>query len=50
MAVIRRTLCIDFKWFCLLHKSLVRLHLEYGVTSWFPYKVKDITAIEKVQK
>jgi len=51
MAVIRRTFtCIDFKCFCLLYKSLVRPHLEYGVTSWFPYKVKDIITVEKVQK
>jgi len=51
MAVIRRSFtCIDYKCFCLLYKSLVRPHLEYGVTSWFPYKVKDISTIEKVQK
>ena len=51
MAAVRRTFtCIDFKSFCMLYKSLVRPHLKYGVTSWFPYKVKDINAIEKVQK
>ena len=28
----------------------MRPHLEHGVTVWFPHKVKDIEAIEKVQK
>ena len=51
MAVIRRTfVCLDLQCFSLLYKSLVRPHLEYGVTVWFPHKVKDIEAIEKVQK
>jgi len=51
MAVIRRSfICIDYKCFNLLYKSLVRPHLEYGVTAWFPYKMKDIEAVEKVQK
>jgi len=51
MAVIRRIFSgIDFKCFNVLYKSLVRPHLEYGVTTWFPYKMKDIELIEKVQK
>jgi len=51
MAVIRRTFtCLDIKCFNLLCKALVRSHLEYGVTTWFPYKVKDIEIIESVQK
>jgi len=51
VAVMRRTFTfVGFKCFSLLYKELVRLHLEYEVTSWFPYKVKDITIIEKVQK
>jgi len=33
----------------MLYKALVRPHLELGVTIWFPYKVKDIEIIEKVQ-
>jgi len=51
MAVIRRTFsCIDFKCFNIEYKSLVRPHLEYGVNTWFPYKMKDIQLIEKAQK
>jgi len=51
MAVIRRIFSrTDFKCFNVLYKSLVRPHLEYGVTTWFPYKMKDIELIEKVQK
>jgi len=47
MAVIRRTfIYLDLKCFNLLYRP----HLEYGVTTWFPYKVKDIEAIESVQK
>ena len=50
MAVIKRTFtCLDM-CFNLLYKSLVRSHLEYGVTTWFPYKMKDIETIEKIQK
>lgn len=51
MAVIKRTFtCLDCECFNLLYKSLVRTHLEYGVTTWFPYKMKDIETIEKIQK
>ena len=50
MAVIKRTFtCLDCECFNLLYKSLVRTHLEYGVTTWFPYKMKDIVTIEKNQ-
>ena len=51
VAVIRTFTClIDCQCFNLLYKSLVRTHLEYGVTTWFPYKMKDIETIEKNQK
>ena len=33
-----------------ISQTLVRPHLEYGVTTWFPYKLKHIELIEKVQK
>ena len=48
---IRKTFaCLDLQCFNMLYKSLVRPSVEYGVTVWFPYKVKDIEDIEKVQK
>ena len=51
MAVIKRTFtCLDCECFNLLYKSLVRTHLKYGVTTWFPYKMKDVETIEKIQK
>ena len=51
MGVIRRTFThLDLKCFSLLYKSLIRPHLEYGVFVWFPYRMKDIEAIERVQK
>ena len=48
--IIRSFICIDYKCFNLLYKSLVRPHLDYDVTAWFPYKLKDVEAVEKVQK
>ena len=43
MGVIRRTFThLDLKCFGLLYKSLVRPQLEYKVSVWFPYKMKDI--------
>ena len=51
MAVIRRTFtCLDCQCFNLLYKSLVRSHLEYGVTTWFPYKMKVLKDIETIEK
>jgi len=51
MAVIRRTFTqLDCQCFSLLFKPLIRPHLEYRVPIWFPYKMKDIEEVEKVQK
>ena len=51
MGLIRRTFtCLDEGTFLLLYKVLVRPHLEYANALWSPYKIKDITAIENVQR
>ncbi len=36
--------------FVMLYKALVRPHIEYGNTIWYPYLRKDIISVEKVQK
>ena len=51
MGLIGRTFtCLDEETFLLLYKVLVRPHLEYANALWSPYKIKDITAIENVQR
>ena len=51
MGLIRRTFtCLDEETFLLLNKALIRPHLEYANALWSPYKIKDITAIENVQR
>ena len=41
---------INEETFLLLYKTLVRPHLEYANALWSPYKIKDITTIENVQR
>jgi hypothetical protein len=51
MGVIRRSYSyLDESSFKSLFKALVRPHLEYGAPIWQPYKMMDITAMEKVQR
>ena len=41
---------LDEEMFLNLYKALLRPHLEYANFIWHPIKIKDITAIENVQK
>ena len=51
MGLIRRSFIhMDEEMFLKLYKSLVRPHLEYANVIWYPTKIKDITAIENVQR
>ena len=34
----------------LLYKSMVRPHLQYANSVWFPHKQADIKELEKIQK
>ena len=51
VGLIRRTFVhLDEGTFSKLFKALVRPHLEYTYTTWYPTKMKDIFAIENVQR
>ena len=51
LGIIRRTFTHLTKDILLcLYKTLVRPHLEYGNIIWHPYRVKDIVAVEGVQR
>ena len=51
MGLIRRSFIhLDESTFLKLFKALVRPHLEYTDTVWCPTKMKDIIAIENVQR
>ena len=41
---------LDEEMFLKLYKALVRHYLEYANVIWHPTKMKDITAIEHVQR
>ena len=51
MGMIRRAfISIDESMFVCLFKAFVRPQLEYANAVWSPYKVKDINAVENVQR
>ena len=49
-AITRSVGIANTKVFSMLYKSLVRPILEYAVPVWCPYLVKDIHALECVQR
>ena len=51
MGVIKRTFeFLNCNMFNLRYMSMVRSHLESAVCVWYPYKIKDMTQIETVQR
>ena len=51
LAVIKRNFVLtDEEDFQLLFNGFVRPHVEYCVSVWSPYLVKDIECLEKVQR
>ena len=50
MGLIRTFVHLDEGTFSKLFKALVRPHLENTNTAWYPTKMKDIIAIENVQR
>ena len=51
VGIIKRTFTqLDKQIFLCLYNTLVRPHLEYGNAVWCPFKMKDITALENVQR
>jgi len=46
----RNFIHMDSRTFIMLHKAMVRPHVDYANSIWSPYKKRDIEAIEKVQK
>jgi hypothetical protein len=51
LGIIKRTVgTSNMKVFMLLYKTLVRPILEYAVPMWSPYLVKDVKALESVQR
>ncbi|MES9971492.1 MAG: reverse transcriptase family protein, partial [Candidatus Thiodiazotropha sp.] len=48
--IIRTFDFIEQDSFVLLYKALVRPHVEYGNTIWYPFLRKDINSVENIQK
>jgi len=51
LGIIKRNFTyISRKCFIILYKSLVRSHLEYANSVWYPKRTMDVEKLERVQK
>ena len=51
LGIIRRSFCaLGNTSYTLLHKAIVRPHLEYAATTWNPYKKRYVVDLEKIQR
>ena len=51
LGIIRRTIMYKEKQLIVpLYKAIVRLHLEYCIQAWRPYRKKDIDKLERIQR
>jgi len=51
LGIIKRNFTyISRKCFTILYKSLVRSHLEYANSVWYPKRKMDVEKLERVQK
>ena len=51
LGLIRRNITYkEIKLIILLHKAIVRPHLEYNIQTWRPYRKKDIDMLERIQR
>ena len=51
LGLIRRNITYkEIKLIILLHKAIVRPHLEYNIQAWRPYRKKNVDMLERIQR
>ena len=49
-ACVRACVCNEQKLITPMYKAIVRLHLEYCIQAWRPYRKKDIHTLEIIER